>query len=145
VAKYCATAVWADERRAIFDGMRGSGLLSPGRLAEYFTSWWYAIKNISQFLFSHLSILQEVREIILRTRRLGMVYGRPGTRSKVHCMGRGFMADRIRGRSQSCRWIGLIGLCIFHTIEVPYLINVETIEVPQPSCAENYQSMITRS
>lgn len=40
VAKYCATAVWADERRAIFDGMRGSGLLSPGRLTEYFTCWW---------------------------------------------------------------------------------------------------------
>jgi len=51
VAKYCATAVWADERQAIFDGMGGSGLLSPGRLAEYFTSWWYAIKNISPFLF----------------------------------------------------------------------------------------------
>jgi len=34
VAKYCATAVWDDERQAIFDNMRGSGLLSPGRLAE---------------------------------------------------------------------------------------------------------------
>ena len=54
VAKYCATAVWADERQAIFDGMRGSGLLSPGRLAEYFTSWWYAIKIISQSLFFSL-------------------------------------------------------------------------------------------
>src|SRR5258708_7599204 len=64
VAKYCATAVWEDERQAIFDGMRGSGLLSPGRLAEYFSSWWYAIKNISLFLFSHLSALQEVRDII---------------------------------------------------------------------------------
>jgi len=40
VAKYCATAVWDDERQAIFDNMRGSGLLSPGRLAEYFTAWW---------------------------------------------------------------------------------------------------------
>lgn len=52
MAKYCATAVWADERQAIFDGMRGSGLLSPGRLAEYFTSWWYAIKTtgFSDFL-----------------------------------------------------------------------------------------------
>jgi len=56
VAKYCATAVWADERQTIFDGMRGSGLLSPGRLAEYFTSWWYAIQNINQFLFSHFSV-----------------------------------------------------------------------------------------
>ena len=99
MAKYCATAVWADERQAIFDGMRGSGLLSPGRLAEYFTSWWYAIKNVSRFLLSHFDVLQEVREIILRTRRHGMVYGRPGTSSKVHRMGRGFMADRIRGRS----------------------------------------------
>jgi len=40
VAKYCATAVWEDERQAIFDDMRGSGLLSPRRLARYFTAWW---------------------------------------------------------------------------------------------------------
>jgi len=40
VAKYCTTAAWEDERRVILDGMRGSGLLSPGRLAEYFTAWW---------------------------------------------------------------------------------------------------------
>jgi len=40
VAKYCTTAVWEDERRGILDRMRGSGLLSPGRLAEYFTAWW---------------------------------------------------------------------------------------------------------
>ncbi|KAI9449412.1 ABC1-domain-containing protein [Lactarius psammicola] len=40
VAKYCTTAVWEDERQTIFDGMRGSGLLSPGRLSEYFGAWW---------------------------------------------------------------------------------------------------------
>jgi len=40
VAKYCATAVWDYERQAIFDDMRGSGLLSPGSLAEYFAAWW---------------------------------------------------------------------------------------------------------
>jgi len=40
VAKYCSTAVWEDERQAIFDGLRESGLLSPRRLAEYFTAWW---------------------------------------------------------------------------------------------------------
>ncbi|KAH8995740.1 ABC1-domain-containing protein [Lactarius akahatsu] len=40
VAKYCTAAVWEDERQTIFDGMRGSGLLSPGRLAEYFGAWW---------------------------------------------------------------------------------------------------------
>jgi hypothetical protein len=44
VSKYCATAVWEDERRAILDCMRGSGLLSAGRLAEYFTAWWCVIK-----------------------------------------------------------------------------------------------------
>jgi hypothetical protein len=43
VAKYCATAVWEDERRVILDCMRGSGLLSAGRLAEYFTAWWCVI------------------------------------------------------------------------------------------------------
>ncbi|KAF8482583.1 ABC1-domain-containing protein [Russula ochroleuca] len=40
VAKYCATAVWEDERQAIFDGLRRSGLLSPRRLTEYFATWW---------------------------------------------------------------------------------------------------------
>ncbi|KAI0268807.1 ABC1 family-domain-containing protein [Gloeopeniophorella convolvens] len=40
VAKYCATAVWEDDRQRMFDGLRGSGLLSPGRLAEYFSTWW---------------------------------------------------------------------------------------------------------
>jgi len=44
VAKYCATAAWEDERRTILDCMRGSGLLSPGRLTEYFTAWWCVIK-----------------------------------------------------------------------------------------------------
>ncbi|KAH8993315.1 ABC1-domain-containing protein, partial [Lactarius hatsudake] len=40
VAKYCTAAVWEDERQTIFDGMRGSGLLSPGNLTEYFGAWW---------------------------------------------------------------------------------------------------------
>ncbi|KAI0256322.1 ABC1 family-domain-containing protein, partial [Lactifluus subvellereus] len=40
MAKYCATAVWEDERQAVFDRMRGSGLLSSGRLVEYFSAWW---------------------------------------------------------------------------------------------------------
>ena len=46
VAKYCATAVWEDERQAVFDRMRGSGLLSSGRLAEYFGAWWCVMKNV---------------------------------------------------------------------------------------------------
>jgi hypothetical protein len=49
VAKYCATAVWEYERHAIFDGMRGSGLLSPGRLAEYFGAWWCVVRNFCLF------------------------------------------------------------------------------------------------
>jgi len=52
VAKYCTTAVWEDERQTIFDGMRGSGLLSPGRLAEYFGAWWCVMNNT--YLFSSL-------------------------------------------------------------------------------------------
>jgi hypothetical protein len=55
-------------------------------------------------------------------------------------MGRGFMADRIRGRSQSCRRIGLIGLCIFHTIEVPYN-QCRDHRGSTTSRAENYQSV----
>ncbi|KAF8268634.1 ABC1-domain-containing protein [Lactarius quietus] len=40
VAKYCTTAVWEDERQTLFDRMRGSGLLSPRSLADYFGVWW---------------------------------------------------------------------------------------------------------
>jgi aarF domain-containing kinase len=49
VAKYCATAVWEDERQAVFDGMRGSGLLSPGRLVEYFSAWWCVMRSSYPF------------------------------------------------------------------------------------------------
>lgn len=129
MAKYCATAVWEDERQVLFDGMRKSGLLSPGRLTKYFAAWWCAIKNIN--LLSHFSVLQEVREIILWARCLGVVYGRSSTSSKVHGMVWRFMADRVRGRSQSCRWVDLTGVAHTHTLEVPYYCNVEVIEVPK--------------
>jgi len=64
VAKYCATAVWADERQAIFDGMRGSGLLSPGRLAEYFTSWWKYER-----LYCGLVVLEWYMDVQAQTRK----------------------------------------------------------------------------
>jgi len=52
MAKYCTSAVWEDERRAILDGMSCSGLLSPGRLAEYFTAWWCVIECIRLLCFT---------------------------------------------------------------------------------------------
>jgi hypothetical protein len=137
VAKYCATAVWEDERKAIFDGMRESGLLSPRRLAEYFTAWWYAITNLD--LFSHFSVLQEIREIILWPCCLGMVYGHSGASSKVHCMVRGFMSDRVRGRSQSCCWVDLTGAPHTH-FRSTILINVDH-RGSETSCAKNYDSV----
>jgi hypothetical protein len=137
VAKYCATAVWEDERKAIFDGLRKSGLLSPRRLAEYFAAWWYAIKDLN--LFSHFSVLQEIREIILWAYCLGMVHGRPGANSKVHCMVRGFMSDRVRRRSQSCRWVDLTGALHAH-FRSTILINVDH-RVSETSSLKNYDSV----
>ncbi|KAI0051236.1 ABC1-domain-containing protein [Auriscalpium vulgare] len=40
MAKYCASAVWQDDRRRLIDEMRERGLLSPSTLAEYFGCWW---------------------------------------------------------------------------------------------------------
>ncbi|KAI0063635.1 ABC1-domain-containing protein [Artomyces pyxidatus] len=39
-AKYCAKAVWRDDRRRLIDEMIEKGLMSPGTLVEYFGSWW---------------------------------------------------------------------------------------------------------
>ncbi|ETW80424.1 hypothetical protein HETIRDRAFT_320637 [Heterobasidion irregulare TC 32-1] len=39
-AKYCASAVWQDDRKRLIDDMRERGLFSPGILVEYFSSWW---------------------------------------------------------------------------------------------------------
>ncbi|KAI0318269.1 ABC1-domain-containing protein [Amylostereum chailletii] len=39
-AKYCATAVWQDDRQRVIDNMRGKGLLSPSSLVDYFGAWW---------------------------------------------------------------------------------------------------------
>lgn len=137
MAKYCATAVWEDERRAFFDSMRECGLLSPRRLTQYFGAWWYAIKDIN--LSSHFSVLQEVREIILWARCFGVVYGRSGTSSDVHCMVWGFMADRFRGRSQSCRWVDLTGAPHTHTQEVLYYNNqCRCHRSFETSCTKNY-------
>ncbi|PFH51495.1 hypothetical protein AMATHDRAFT_142374 [Amanita thiersii Skay4041] len=39
-AKYCAYAVWQDERRRLFDAFRDRGLLTFSLLKEYFICWW---------------------------------------------------------------------------------------------------------
>ncbi|KAI0305407.1 ABC1-domain-containing protein, partial [Multifurca ochricompacta] len=64
MAKYCATAVWEDERQAIFDGMRGSGLLSPGKLTEYFGAWWRYEK-----LYRGLVVLEWYMDIQAQARK----------------------------------------------------------------------------
>lgn len=40
VAKYCAKAVWRDDRRRVLDSMREHGLFSVQRLGEYVACWW---------------------------------------------------------------------------------------------------------
>ncbi|TFY83696.1 hypothetical protein EWM64_g309 [Hericium alpestre] len=40
MAKYCAVAVWQDDRRRLIDEMREKGLFSPSILVEYFKCWW---------------------------------------------------------------------------------------------------------
>jgi aarF domain-containing kinase len=40
-ARYCARAVWIDDRRRIIDQLREDGLMSLGLVWEYFACWWY--------------------------------------------------------------------------------------------------------
>lgn len=40
MAKYCAYAVWRDDRIRLGDQMRERGLVSIGLLWEYFACWW---------------------------------------------------------------------------------------------------------
>ncbi|KAA1474282.1 ABC1-domain-containing protein [Dentipellis sp. KUC8613] len=40
MAKYCASAVWQDDRRRLIDQMREKGITSPSLLVEYFKCWW---------------------------------------------------------------------------------------------------------
>ncbi|EPQ57523.1 ABC1-domain-containing protein [Gloeophyllum trabeum ATCC 11539] len=40
MAKYCARAVWQDDRTRLVDEMRERGLVSIGLLWEYFACWW---------------------------------------------------------------------------------------------------------
>lgn len=135
MAKYCATAVWADERHAIFDGMRGSGLLSPGRLAEYFTSWWYAIKYQPSSIFSLLRSAGSMRGYTADSSSWNGIWT---FRHKLECSLHG---SGVYG-GQDSRVLAKLppdwldwALHISY-IEVPYLINVETIEIPQQACQE---------
>ena len=43
MAKYCARAVWKDDRTRLIDELREKGLMSPGVLVEYFTCWWQVL------------------------------------------------------------------------------------------------------
>lgn len=40
-AKYCAYAIWQDERKQVIDSVRTRGLLSPNMLQNYFMAWWF--------------------------------------------------------------------------------------------------------
>jgi len=70
MAKYCTSAVWEDERRAILDGMSCSGLLSPGRLAEYFTAWWRYER-----LYCGLVVLEWYMDIQAQARKFTAWFG----------------------------------------------------------------------
>ncbi|KAJ6593929.1 ABC1 family-domain-containing protein [Mycena capillaripes] len=49
-AKYCATAVWYDDRRRLVDEMRAQGFLSFGTLVHYVQCWWKFQKTYSQMV-----------------------------------------------------------------------------------------------
>jgi len=40
-AKYCALAIWEDERKNIISNIRTRGLLSVSLFQDYFKAWWY--------------------------------------------------------------------------------------------------------
>ncbi|KAJ3575126.1 hypothetical protein NP233_g1307 [Leucocoprinus birnbaumii] len=49
-AKYCAYAIWEDERKHIIDSIRVRGLLSIGLFRDYFTAWWRYESSYLKFL-----------------------------------------------------------------------------------------------
>ncbi|EIM82704.1 ABC1-domain-containing protein [Stereum hirsutum FP-91666 SS1] len=53
MAKYCATAVWRDDRRRVLDSMREQGLFSFHNLGEYISCWWRYEK-----LYRSLAVLE---------------------------------------------------------------------------------------
>ncbi|KAJ6625621.1 ABC1-domain-containing protein [Mycena sp. CBHHK59/15] len=50
-AKYCATAVWQDDRQRLIDKMRDRGLFSVGLLLQYFQCWWKFQKTYTKMVF----------------------------------------------------------------------------------------------
>ncbi|KAF7782568.1 hypothetical protein Agabi119p4_1944 [Agaricus bisporus var. burnettii] len=49
-AKYCAYAIWQDERKQVIDSVRTRGLLSPNMLQNYFMAWWKYESSHVKFL-----------------------------------------------------------------------------------------------
>jgi aarF domain-containing kinase len=41
MSKYCARAVWRDDKRRLIEEMRARGFVSFQLLWEYFSCWWY--------------------------------------------------------------------------------------------------------
>ncbi|KXN90583.1 ABC1 family protein C15C4.02 [Leucoagaricus sp. SymC.cos] len=50
-AKYCACAVWEDERKQVIDSIQNRGLLSISLFRDYFTAWWRYESTYLKFLF----------------------------------------------------------------------------------------------
>ncbi|KDQ53504.1 hypothetical protein JAAARDRAFT_136813 [Jaapia argillacea MUCL 33604] len=66
MAKYCAYAVWQDDRRRLIDEMREKGLMSFGLLFEYFGCWWRYEKLHTQLLVTEAVMDGEAALVKLR-------------------------------------------------------------------------------
>jgi len=57
-AKYCALAVWHDDRQHLIDKMHHRGFLSIGILLQYIQCWWKFKKT-----YSKMVILEQILDL----------------------------------------------------------------------------------
>ncbi|KAF8210303.1 ABC1 family-domain-containing protein [Mycena galopus ATCC 62051] len=65
-AKYCATAVWHDDRRRIINKMHDRGFLTVGILVQYLQCWWTVAEgNVRKFqkIYSKMVFLEQLLDI----------------------------------------------------------------------------------
>ncbi|KAF8658292.1 hypothetical protein AX16_002064 [Volvariella volvacea WC 439] len=80
-AKYCAYAVWQDDRRRVIDSIKSKGLFSRSVLYDYFSSWWSYRKLITQMTIAEVLLDTQARLVQTRAWLRGLwLWGFDGAR-----------------------------------------------------------------
>ncbi|KIY73026.1 ABC1-domain-containing protein [Cylindrobasidium torrendii FP15055 ss-10] len=66
MAKYCAVAVWRDDRNRIIDTMRSKGLFSITLLKDYFGSWWRYQKRYASMALIEVVLDTQARIVVTK-------------------------------------------------------------------------------